>query len=70
MPPYAAFHQNLQCFLKHPFGSNQYTKGLVISLYHLQTDEFEPTTKIEPYIKEFRKVVAAEATKTAVAVST
>lgn len=31
------------------------------------TDEFEPTTKIEPYIKEFRKVIAAEATKTAVA---
>lgn len=35
--------------------------------YEFGTDEFEPSTKIEPYIKEFRKVVAAEATKTAVA---
>ena len=33
-----------------------------------QTDEFESTAKIDPYIKEFRKVVAAEATKTLVAV--
>lgn len=33
----------------------------------LGTDELETTTKIEPYIKEFRKVVASEATKTAVA---